>query len=467
MNRHSIVRSLLLASFMLYTDALAQNESQVRAGDAAISKPSDYRPVADKLIQAATSTDFAYKRLAELCDTFGPRLSGTTNLEGAVDWALAQMKADGLENVHGEEVMVPHWVRGGESAELIEPTRQMLPMLGLGGSVATPEEGITAPVLVVRNFEELQQRAGQARGKIVLFNAPFVEYSRTVAYRVRGAAEAAKVGAVAALIRSVTPFSLQLPHTGAMAYADYGPRIPCAAITIEDAERLQRWQERGKQTVVRLKMSAKFLEDTRSHNVVAEISGREKPEEVVLVSGHLDSWDVGQGAQDDGGGCLQAWEALRLIHQAGLRPRRTIRLVLWVNEENGLAGAKNYAQKHQSELAKHVLAIESDSGSFQPTGFTFKGSEPAQAAVEQIGSLLEGIQANKIISGGAGSDVEQLAPAGVPVMELKVEGSKYFWFHHTAADTVDKVNPKELGQCVAAMAVMAYVVADRPEDLPH
>jgi len=467
MNRHLIVRSLLLASVMLCTDASAQNGSETKGGNAEVSKLSDYRPIADKFIEAATSTDFAYKRLAELCDTFGPRFSGTTNLEAAVDWAQAHMKADGLENVHGEEVMVPHWVRGAESAELIEPTQQVLPMLGLGGSVATPQEGITAPVLVVRSFEELQQRASEARGKIVLFNVPFVEYGQTVAYRVRGAAEAAKSGAVAALVRSITPFSLRLPHTGGMSYADSATRIPCAAITVEDAERLQRWQERGQQTMVRLKMSAKFLEDVRSHNVVAEISGREKPDEIVLVSGHLDSWDVGQGAQDDGGGCLQAWEALRLMHQAGLRPRRTVRLVLWVNEENGLAGAKNYAQRHRSELAKHVLAIESDSGSFQPAGFTFKGSEPARTVVEQIGSLLEGIQANQIISGGAGSDVEQLAPAGVPVMELKVEASKYFWFHHTAADTVDKVNPKELGQCAAAMAVMAYVVADRPEDLPR
>lgn len=467
MKRHPIVCSLLLALLMIHADANAQNASETKAGGAEISKLSEYRPIADKLIQAATGTDFAYKRLAELCDTFGPRFSGTTNLEAAVDWALAQMKADGLENVHGEEVMVPRWVRGAESAELMEPTHQALPMLGLGGSVATPQEGITAPVLVVRSFEELQQRSVEARGKIVLFNAPFVEYGQTVAYRVKGAVEAAKAGAVAALIRSITPFSLQLPHTGGMSYADSATRIPCAAITVEDAERLQRWQERGKQTVVRLKMSAKFLEDVRTRNVIAEISGREKPDEIVLVSGHLDSWDVGQGAQDDGGGCLQAWEALRLMHQAGLRPRRTVRLVLWVNEENGLAGAKNYAQRHRSELAKHVLAIESDSGSFQPTGFTFKGSEPARTAVEQVGSLLEGIQANKIISGGAGSDVEQLAPAGVPVMELKVEGSKYFWFHHTAADTVDKVNPKELSKCAAAMAVMAYVVADRPEDLPR
>jgi carboxypeptidase Q len=176
MNRHPIVLSLLLASLTFQADVTAQNRNEAGAVLPEISKPSEYRPVADKLIQAATGTDFAYKRLAELCDTFGPRFSGTTNLDAAVDWALAQMKADGLENVHGEEVMVPHWVRGTESAELIEPTHQMLPMLGLGGSVATPEEGITAPVLVVRSFEELQQRAEEARGKIVLFNAPFVEY---------------------------------------------------------------------------------------------------------------------------------------------------------------------------------------------------------------------------------------------------------------------------------------------------
>jgi carboxypeptidase Q len=214
-------------------------------------------------------------------------------------------------------------------------------------------------------------------------------------------------------------------------------------------------------------MSAKLLPDAHSRNVVAEIVGRERPDEIVLVSGHLDSWDITPGAHDDGGGVVSAWEAVRLMHELGLRPRRTVRVVLWVNEENGLRGAKNYAERHRQELPKHVLAIESDRGAFQPTGFTFKGGEQATAIIGQVGALLEGIKADKIAPGAGGSDVAQLAPAGVPVMELTVEGSKYFWFHHTAADTPDKVNPKELSQCAAAMAVMAYVVADLPESLPR
>ena len=437
------------------------------AADATVLELPDYQSAAARLIQAATETDFAHRRLAELCDTFGPRFSGTTNLEAAIDWALANMKADGLENVHAEDVMVPHWVRGEESAEMLEPNRHRLPMLGLGGSVATPKKGITAPVLVVRSFDELKQRAGEARGKIVLFNAPFVSYGQTVEYRVNGASQAARAGAVASLVRSITPFSLQTPHTGMMRYDDGVPRIPHAAITIEDAEQMQRWQERGRPVVVRLKMSARLLPDAHSRNVVAEIVGRERPDEIVLVSGHLDSWDIAPGAIDDGGGVVSAWEAVRLMHELGLRPRRTVRVVLWVNEENGLRGAKTYAARHQEELHRHVVAIESDEGVFQPNGFTFKGSARAKAILGQVGKLLQGIQAGSIITGGGGSDVEQLAPAGVPVMQLTVEGSKYFWFHHTAADTPDKVNPKELGRCVAAMAVMAYVVADLPDGLPR
>ena len=464
-----MIGSLWLALLVPGTSALAQNDkaAQPKAEDPTVLRLSDYQSAAGKLIRAATETDDAYRRLAELCDTFGPRFSGTTNLEAAIDWALAKMKADGFENVHGEDVQVPHWVRGEESAEMLEPTHQKLPMLGLGGSVATPKGGITAPVLVVRSFEDLKQRAGEARGKIVLFNAPFVSYGQTVAYRVNGASRAAKAGAVASLVRSITPFGFQTPHTGMMTYEDGVPRIPHAAITIEDADQLQRWQERGKQVVVRLNMSAKVLPDAHSRNVVAEIVGREKPDEIVLVSGHMDSWDITPGALDDGGGVVSAWEAVRLMHKLGMRPRRTVRLVLWTNEENGLRGAKNYAERHRLELPKHVLAMESDDGAFQPTGFAFKGGEQAKAVIGQVGALLGGIQADRIVSGGGGSDVEQLAPAGVPAMELTVEGSKYFWFHHTAADTPDKVNPKELSQCAAAMAVMAYVLADMPESLPR
>jgi carboxypeptidase Q len=423
--------------------------------------------VPDTLIDAITKSDFAYQRLARLCDTFGPRFSGTTNLEAAIDWILAQMKQDGLENVHGEEVMVPHWVRGAESAEMLAPRARRLPMLGLGGSIATPPEGITAEVLVVKSFADLTQRASEAANKIVLFNVPFTSYGDTVSIRVRGAVEAARVGAVASLIRSVTPFSMQLPHTGGMSYSGAVRKIPHAAITVEDAAMMQRMQDRGEKIVVRLQMSAATLPDVPSSNIVAEITGREKPEEIVLVSGHIDSWDVGQGAMDDGGGAMSAWEAVRVMRELGLRPRRTVRVVLWVNEENGLAGARGYEQLHQGELSRHVVAIESDRGTFKPEGFSFVGSEAARKMIRALAKPLGRIGAAKISSEGSESDVGLLERDHVPTMALVDDGAKYFWYHHTDADTMDKLDPHELSACAASMAVMAWQVADAPVTLPR
>ncbi len=426
-----------------------------------------YRPVADRLIDAAISDSAAYERLAELVDRFGPRFSGTANLERALDWILGEMERDGLENVRGEHVMVPHWVRGEESAELIAPRHRALPMLGLGGSVGTPPEGITADVMVVGSYEDLASRAAEAEGKIVLFNVPFTSYGQTVRYRGGGAVAAARVGAVAALLRSVTPHSLQSPHTGAMGYAAGVPRIPYAALTVEDAELLQRMVDRGERVVVRLTMGAHSLPDVASRNVVAELRGSERPEEIVVLGGHIDSWDVGQGAMDDGGGSVAAWEAVRLIQRLGLRPRRTLRVVLWTNEENGLRGALAYRDAHRNELDRHVLAIESDAGVFRPRGFGFGGSAEAYAIVSQLGNLLAPIDAGTIAPRGGGADIGPLMRAGVPGMGLMVDGAKYFWYHHTDADTIDKLNPADMARCVAAMAVMAYVVADMPQPLPR
>jgi carboxypeptidase Q len=426
-----------------------------------------YGQVADRIIHAALSDSAAYDRLAQLTDRFGPRLSGSESLERAIDWVLDQMRRDGLENVRGEPVMVPHWVRGEESAELLEPRRRRLPMLGLGGSIATPREGITAPVLVVQSFDDLAARRAEARGKIVVFNVPFTNYGETVRYRADGAIAAASAGAVASLIRSVTPYSQQTPHTGAMRYSDSVTKIPHAAITVEDAQMLQRMQDRGERPVLRLRMRARTLPDVPSHNVVAEIRGAQRPDEVVVLGGHLDSWDVGQGAMDDGGGGLVSWQALKVLKNLGLTPRRTVRVVLWVNEENGLRGGTTYRHAHQAELAKHVLAIESDGGVFQPTGFGFSGSDSAFATVREIGSLLSRIGAGSVTRGGGGADIGPLAEAGVPVMGLSVEDSRYFYYHHSDADTMDKLNPREMALCVATMAVMAYVVADLPEPLPR
>lgn len=426
-----------------------------------------YHAAADRIITAALSDSSAYRRLAELADRFGPRFSGTDNLERALDWILEEMRSDGLENVRAEPVMVPHWVRGDESAELVEPRPRRLPMLGLGGSLRTPPEGITAEVLVVSSFADLARRTSDARGKIVLFNVPFTNYGETVQYRGRGADAASRAGAVASLIRSVTPYSQQTPHTGGMSYNDSVPRIPHAAITVEDAAMLQRMQDRGQRIVVRLKMSAHMLPDVQSRNVMAELRGTERPDEVVVLGGHIDSWDVGQGAMDDGGGTVVSWEAVRLLQRLNLRPRRTVRVVAWTNEENGLRGGTAYRDQHLAEVPNHVLAIESDGGVFKPQGFGFSGSDQAFATVQQIGHLLDRIDAGTVSRGGGGADISPLARDGVPVMGLNVDGTRYFWYHHTDADTVDKLDPHEMALCVATMAVMAYVVADLPEALPR
>ncbi|MFL5518819.1 MAG: M28 family peptidase, partial [Gemmatimonadales bacterium] len=295
----------------------------------------DYRAAADSLIRAATRDSAAYRRLGELVDRFGYRLAGSSSLEAAIDWILAEMRKDGLSNVEGEPVMVTHWVRGQESVDLVSPRRAPLRMLGLGGSVGTPADGITARVLVVSSFEDLERHRAEARGRIVLFDAPFTEYGETRRYRTDGAVAAARAGAVASLIRSITPFSIRSPHTGRVSYQTEVPTIPAAALSNEDAMMLHRMQDRGDSLVVTLRMQAHQLPDAQSRNVVAEVVGRVEPQEVVVLGGHIDSWDVGQGAMDDGGGSVAAWEAVRLIQKLRLRPRRTIRVVLWTNEENG------------------------------------------------------------------------------------------------------------------------------------
>ena len=294
---------------------------------------------------------------------------------------------------------------------------------------------------------------------------PFTSYGETVQYRSGGAIAAGRVGAAARLVRSVTPYSQQTPHTGNSRYEDGVPKIPHAAITVEDTEMLHRMQDRGERIELLLKMEAHTLPDAPSRNVMAEITGREFPNEVVVLGGHIDSWDVGQGAMDDGGGVVAAWEAVRLIKELGLRPRRTIRAVGWTSEENGGPGAPQYAIDHADEL--HVLAMESDGGTFKPSGFGFTGSDEAFARITEIGTLLDRIESGTITRGGGGADIGPLMQTGVPGMGLSVDGTKYFWYHHTDSDTIDKLDPDEVALCVATMAVIAYVVADMPERLPR
>lgn len=454
-----------LAAVLLVAGGMAVARPTIAA--AQVSAVAGYRPAAERIAAAALADSTAWARLTELVDRFGHRFSGSESLERAIDWILEQMRADGLANVRGEPVMVPHWVRGEESAELVAPRRMALPMLGLGGSVATPADGITAEVLVVTSFDDLAARAAEARGRIVLFDVPFTSYGETVRYRTGGAVAAARAGAVAALVRTVGPYSMRNPHTGGMSYESGVPRIPAAAITTEDASLLHRLQSRGERPVVRLRMSARMLPDAESRNVVAELVGRERPDEVVVLGGHIDSWDVGQGAMDDAGGSVAAWEAVRLLGELGLRPRRTIRVVLWTNEENGLRGGNAYRDTHRAELPNHIAAIESDAGVFAPRGFGFTGSDDAFAVVQAIGKLLEPLGAGTITRGGGGADIGPIMAEGVPGMGLDVDGTRYFWYHHSPADTLDKLDPRELALCTATMAIMAYVLADLPEPLPR
>ncbi len=425
----------------------------------------EYREPAERLIAESLATRFAWDRLAELTDTFGHRLSGSDALDAAIRWAESEMKKDGLESVRLEPVKVPHWVRGDESAEIVAPGRHAIAMLGLGNSVGTPRGGVEADVLTVRSFHELEAAAVAVRGRIVLYNVPFTTYGETVQYRVTGASRAAALGAVAVLVRSVGPPGLRTPHTGSLQYAEGPPRIPAAAIATEDGDRIQRLIDRGVTVRVRLRMDARMLPDADSFNVVGEIRGRDRPDDVVAIGGHLDSWDVGTGAVDDGGGCVVTWEALRVMKKLNLRPRRTVRVVLWTNEENGLRGGLAYRDRYQAQLASHVLMLESDSGVFRPKGFGFSGSAAARTRITEIASLLRGIDVDHIGPAGGGADIgPSVEAAGIPAMSLQVDGD-YFLVHHTPADTVDRIDPRDMARAAAAVAVMTYVVADMPERL--
>lgn len=434
---------------------------------------TQYKEAADKIITAAMNNEGAWQKLQYLCDIIGPRLSGSESLNQAIHWVAEQMKADGLQNVRLQPVMVTHWVRSDESATLIAPREVKLNMLGLGGSIGTPPKGITADVIVVPGFKTFMDLTeDDIKGKIVLFNAPFTTYGDTVQYRSQSANTAAKKGAVAALIRSVGRRSLQNPHTGTMsAYEDGVPKIPAAALSIEDAMMIARIAESGVTPRLHLTMEAQWLPDAQSYNVIGEIPGRENPDEIVVMGGHIDSWDVGQGAHDDGGGCMIAMEALKLLLDLGLQPRRTLRVVLWTNEENGTLGAKEYFRSEQDKLKNYVAAIESDTGMETAWGFGFSlnkqgAANPAQdeatamKTVEEIGALLQSVQAQQIRPGGFGVDIAPFINAGVPGFSLENHRELYWDIHHTHADTLDKIDPKSLQINLAAMAVMGYVLAD-------
>jgi carboxypeptidase Q len=465
----------------------------VRLGSAQLSRPPQppavqYSPELlsqiKRIQQAALESDYAYRQLAHLSNNIGPRLSGSPQAQTAVEYVAAELRKLGLD-VQLEKVMVPHWVRGEETGALTEypgmspATTQKIVLTALGGSVATPNEGLTAEVVVVNNFDELTA-LGRERvaGKIVLFNAKFDQqladngfagpaYGQSVIYRGIGASAAARLGAVAALNRSAGGADYRLPHTGALRYADDAPKIPAAAVTAEDAETMAQLAREGK-VRMHLVLTPQTLPDAVSYNVIADLKGSEHPEQIVISSGHLDSWDLGRGAIDDGAGVVIAMQTAQLLKQLHLRPKRTIRIIAWMNEENGTRGARAYADDHKADLANHFAAIESDLGAGHPLGFYAQGKPELLTLLQPLSTILQsqGAGVTRLVE-ETGSDVAPLGEAGVPTFAPIQDARTYFNYHHTAADTLDKVNPRELQENCALVAALAYTLANMPQTLPR
>ena len=429
-------------------------------------------------------SDYAYRQVAHLSNNIGPRLTGSAQAAKAVEYVAAELKAIGCE-VQLEKVMVPHWVRGEETAALTqfpgqaEGTTQKIVLCALGGSVATPADGITAEVIAVKNFDALKSLGrDKVAGKIVLFDHPFDKqmaaeghggdaYGEAVVYRSDGASAAARLGAVAALIRSVGGAEYRIPHAGAMRYADDAPKIPAGAVTAEDADLISSLVRQGP-VQMRLVLTPQQLPDVESHNVIGDIKGSEHPEQIVIVSGHLDSWDLGTGAIDDGAGVAVSMETANLVRKLRLKPKRTIRVIAWMNEENGLKGSKAYATDHEAEMQNHFAAFETDLGADHPLGLNIKAKPEVKAMLAPVAAILQESGAGVLsLTEHAGADIEALDKAGVPSFAPIQDSRFYFNYHHTAADTLDKIVPKELAENAAVIAVAAYALANSERPLPR
>jgi hypothetical protein len=471
-------RLVLLFSFACVSFTSA---AQLRPQQPPVAYPAQLLSDLAALRDSALSSDYAYRQVAHLTENIGPRMGGSPQAEHAVTYVAEELRKLGLE-VHLEEVSVPQWVRGIETAELVQypgqapGTTQKIVVTTLSGSSATPTAGVTAEVIVVGSFEELR-RLGREKvaGKIVLFNVPFDKqkaaaghagdaYGEAVAYRAAGAKAAAELGAAATLIRSVGGAEYRLPHTGYSLAAG----IPDGAVTAEDADLIAHLVKQG--TVqLHLTLTPQKFAEVVSHNVVADLKGSEHPEQVVVVSGHLDSWDLGTGAIDDGAGVAVALATAHLIQGLHLHPKRTIRVIAWMDEEAGGRGHDAYAKQHASEIANHVAAIESDLGAGHPMGYVAKITPAAAAFLEPMLEVMRstGCSALRQTEYSPGSDISPLVKAGVPGFAPMQDSRTYFNYHHTAADTLDKIVPRELQENAAAMAVLAYTLANLPQTLPR
>jgi hypothetical protein len=426
------------------------------------------------ILDIALTQSQAYESLEWLSDRIGHRLSGSNGLEKAVSWTTGTMQSYGLK-VSNEPVMVPHWVRGKGYARITSPVQLEMAMLELGGSVATPPGGVRAEVVIIRSLDEFEDMEDDAlTGKIVLFSRPMKRsgedgfgYGAASGLRVRGPSPAAAKGAIATMVRSLGTADYRLPHTGMLRYADDAPKVPAIAISVEDALLIERLIASGETVEVMMELNCQTLPDAQSANVIADLVGREKPEEIVVIACHLDSWDVGSGAIDDGSGCVMVMETLRLLKANDLIPRRTIRGILFTNEENGLAGGKAYLKEHLDEMPMHVAAIESDAGAGTPLGFGVSAGEGGVEMVRGMTRPLSVMDADEITDKGGGADIGPMRAHGVPQIGLRQYTHYYFDYHHTEADTFDKIDKGDLDRNVAAMALLAWELAEAEEPLPR
>jgi carboxypeptidase Q len=489
-NRFRAICLLPLSLFLCALRVDAQQTTAAPPNSSASPSPTPFvfspQTLAElkRLQQAALSSDYAYKQVAHLANNIGPRLSGSAQAAKSVQHVASELKALGCQ-VQLERVMVPHWVRGEETAALVqfpgqaENTTQKIVLCALGASVATPADGITAELITVKNFDELKSLPrDKVAGKIVLFNYPFDKqmaaegrggeaYGEAVVYRGDGPSAAARQGAVACLIRSVGGADYRLPHTGQTTYADDAPKIPAGAVTAEDADLIVDLVRQGP-VKMKLTLTPQQLPDVESYNVIGDIKGSEHPEQVIIVSGHLDSWDLGTGAIDDAAGVAVSMEAANLIQKLHLKPRRTIRVIAWMNEENGLAGSKQYGKDHEKEISNHFAAMETDGGAGHPLGINIKGKPEVKKMLAPVAAILQESGAGMLnFVEHCGADIEPLEKADVPAFSPIQDSRLYFNYHHTAADTLDKIVPKELAENSAVVSVLAYALANMDQPLPR
>jgi carboxypeptidase Q len=438
----------------------------------------------NRLRDTALTDPYAMTELRHLTDNIGPRLSGSPQAQAAVEYVAAEMRSLGAE-VTLEKTSVPHWVRGAETGQLVAwpgmtpDTTQKIVLTALGGSVATPADGLTAEVIVVNSFNDLKALSPDAvKGKILLFNEKFDKrlaaqgygfeaYGGAVIYRMTAPVVGAAHGAVAVLVRSVGGADFRLPHTGMTMYDPQAPKIPAAAVTAEDADLLDHLTSQG-HVKMKLTLTPQTLPDAESYNVIADWKGAEHPEQVVVISGHLDSWDLGTGAIDDGAGVVVSMQAIHLLSQLGIHPKRTVRFIAWMSEEEGSQGAATYAQDHTADIANHIGAIETDSGAGHPTGIYFAGKPSLEAWLRPVAQTLQPIGANQLFNTPeTGEDIATITTKGVPGFAPIQDSRYYFNYHHTPADTFDKVDGRELNENAAVVTVLAYALADASEPAPR